>query len=540
MPKFPLRDLGSVGLVSDRHPVDVSLVAFTDAINVRFDGRGVSRSSIFKYIDPDYTYSKTPTGLVFGSSSVEGFLITAFSDGSLEQWNNGTVTDVSATETPNSGNNQITYTELGGLIYINRGHSQPLYRTDPFSGAFQTLPGWDASHTCVSLRRFKDYLIAINVTQGAYEYPGMVKWSNTALPGSPPADWYIDGTDGSNGGENVLNDISGGLVDGHPMASSFILYGDFQSWRMEHIGGNDIFGFYKLFDDAGIMAPNCVVDVNNIHYVFGRNDIYIHDGITKSSIADDRIKSLIFDDMDYDNRDRCFVLHDELKHEIHFCYPTKSSNAPWSSDDITGCNRSAVYNYIHNTWSMCDMPSAVAATELTLHFSPTWDDFTPEEWENAYQKWSGWVSASPRSSVILCSGNPALSAPAAPYFLDDAIGLQSSEPVMDIWWEGTAQMRKKDLDDLGFSLSDRKWVRRIIPQSSAYDDTSHFNISAGSSASLNGPVLWDKGKDFYPISDTKYDCRINGKYISLRFSFPPGEYCEIGGFDLDIEKVAGR
>ena len=39
---------------------------------------------------------------------------------------------------------------------------------------------------------------------------------------------------------------------------------------------------------AGLINENCVVEVEGKHYCFGRDDIIVHDGTTKQSIADER------------------------------------------------------------------------------------------------------------------------------------------------------------------------------------------------------------------------------------------------------------
>ena len=86
---------------------------------------------------------------------------------------------------------------------------------------------------------------------------------------------------------------------------------------MEFIGGQFIFQTRKLFNDAGVINQNCVVEADGRHYVFGPNDIYAHDGTTKQSICDERTKSFIFDNLNNDNADVCFAMHNHNSQRNH-------------------------------------------------------------------------------------------------------------------------------------------------------------------------------------------------------------------------------
>lgn len=44
-----------------------------------------------------------------------------------------------------------------------------------------TLPGWGATDVAAVVRPYKNFLIALNITKGAVNYPHMVKWSHRCL-----------------------------------------------------------------------------------------------------------------------------------------------------------------------------------------------------------------------------------------------------------------------------------------------------------------------------------------------------------------------
>jgi hypothetical protein len=54
---------------------------------------------------------------------------------------------------------------------------------------------------------------------------------------------------------------------------------------------DDVYAYRRLPFSAGAISTNCVVEVNNRHYVFGATDIWMHDGLSMTSIADRRCAS---------------------------------------------------------------------------------------------------------------------------------------------------------------------------------------------------------------------------------------------------------
>ena len=160
------------------------------------------------------------------------------------------------------------------------------------------------------------------------------------------------------------------IIDGLSLGSNFIIYSSDQTWLMEFIGGQFIFQTRKLFNDAGAINQNCVVEADGRHYVFGPNDIYAHDGTTKQSICDERTKSFIFDNLNNDNTDVCFAMHNTNLNEIMFCY--MSGDADTAFPNANRCNRGAVYNYRNNTWTFYDLPNVSSGTQANVNSVATY------------------------------------------------------------------------------------------------------------------------------------------------------------------------
>lgn len=537
MPTVPLRGVGEVGILPDLNPQDTPLSAWTDARNMRFSESSISRYSVFKKAAADYTYAKTPVGVLNGYANGEGYLVTVFTDGTMQELNNATISNVSPTGA-SGGADQITTCTLGGVTYVNVPSFGPVYRENPGDGAFVRVPGWSLSDRCQSLRSYKDFLIAINVSISGVDNGGMIKWSNAAQYGAPPSDWSVTSSS-SLAGETVVNDLRGWLVDGFAMADSFIVYGLNQTFRMDYIGAPFIFRVTKLFDDQGAMARNCVVEVDNRHYVFGKTDIYVHDGVSKQSIATSRVSKTIFEDLDYGNIDRCFTYHDRTNNEIAFCYPSIDDKCPWPIHPVMGCNKAAIYNYKFDTWTFVDLPSLVGGTDVILTSVSDWNDFTT--WSDVPQTWASFTSSKPSSLLLASAGNPSTSKAAQAYFLDNLFrGRLPNTIDNDVFWDAFAEMKFKDLDEIGANIYGRKIVTRIVPQYRIWQSGDSMTMQIGQSRTPSGDIQWGPEKVFNGYTQDKYDSRINGRYLSLRIEVPAGKYAEFSGYDVNIEQISGR
>lgn len=540
MPIIPVRNLGSLGLITDINPQDLPLVAWTDARNVRFSEGSVSRYSVFKLFDESYTYQKRPVGVIQGGQKeTDGKLVTIFHDGSMEEWYNDTTTDVTPTGTLGDNTDQITTCRLGGLTYVHRPSDIPVYRDSLGYGNFEQMTSWDSEDRCESLRAYKDFLIALNVTKSNVHYPTMVKWSDATQAGQPPTNWdYTD--DSSLAGENVLNDADGPIVDGGVLGDAFIIYTETETFRMDYIGGGLLFRTQKLFSDQGAISKNCYATVGGMHYVFGRSDIYVHDGMSKKSLAQKRIAKRLYADIDYDYLDRCFVYHDKYRQEIGFCYVSLSDDMPWVSADIEGCNRAALYNYSEDTWTLVDLPSAISWVNSSKEYSTNWDDMGVG-WEAESTIWKVFEGQSPAAMVLITTGNPEANVEARPYFLDSLKeGRVTTDACTKILWDGYVEGIYKDLDELETPIYGRKMVSTIYPQFGTMDPLDPVLIKVGDSQGLNNPIQWGREMAMLPWTEHKYDTRVNGRYLSMAIRFPDGNYTDIGGYDLDVKYIAHR
>ena len=125
-----------------------------------------------------------------------------------------------------------------------------------------------------------------------------------------------------------------------------------------------------MFTDDGLISQNCAVEVEGFHYCFGASDLYRHDGTTKQSICDERVKNFVFQNLNTNKANVCFVQHNPNLNEIYFCY--LSADADVAFPNATRCNRAAAYNYRNNTWSFYDLPNVSSGTTANVNSVTTY------------------------------------------------------------------------------------------------------------------------------------------------------------------------
>ena len=537
---FPVRQLGRYGIITDVAPYDLPLEAWSGGRNVRFKNGAIERyDALAKVLDETASQvGDPPAGLVSILSDDDDDKIILVDDNFILRERDGsTVTDVTVVgHTPSVNTTKITSTQLGGITYINRNTNLPVFRLSSGTGAFANLTNWDASWLCQSLRSFKDYLIAINVTKSGTNYPGMVKWSNATQGGAVPDTWDPLAV-GSLAGENVLNDIIGSLVDGMPLRNEFIVYSRRQAYMMEEIGAPLVFSFRKIFDDDGIISQNCCVEVDGKHYVFGFTDIYVHDGISRQSLTDDRTKRFIFGNLNRSQQDRCFVAHHEEANEILFAYPSTASDLVVQGEDY--CNTAAVFNYVDNTWTFIDLPNVSAMVLGGVSSSLLWSDMT-ENWSDMAVSWKG-LSDTKKRTILVAGRGYGGTVNEALYGFDAITGGILAFPILDeTLYESFVTRDKIDMDNLGLDIEVRKLIRKLLPQVRSKTESGTVEFTLGRSAAPGSTTTWDSPVSFDTINSHKIDARLHHRYLSLKYKLEGRSDNIFSGMDIDFIPLSRR
>lgn len=536
MPLLPVRELGKAGVITDKSPYNLPATAFSRAVNVRFDEGKVSRAPVFRSVKDSLGF--TPRH-AHGIVPATGFdtLIVCTDDYQIKEYANGTITDRSGVISTNNDPRPYTSTDLADVNYINRPDKVPHFRL-PSGTDFAALTNWPSTYRCASLRSYGDFLIALNTTEGSNQFPTRVRHSNITLANSIPDSW--DETDTTkSAGFNDLVQMQTEIIDGQTLNSNFIIYSSDQVWRMEFVGGQFIFNFRKLFTDSGIINQNCVVEVEGKHYVFDNSDIYIHDGVTKKSICDERVKNFVFRGLNYNNRNRCFVHHNSSLNEVYFCYQSGDDLVSFTNSDR--CNRAAVYNYRNDSWSFMDLPNVSSSTEININTVTTYANSGSLTYDKVGGSYYDQEDSFERHSVMVGEANT-----------DDGL---TSDKIFAVDLNDTGRVAFQrdnaatkpvvlervglDLDELSQPLTGYKIISSIYPQALSLNEDKTMIFEFGASDHPNLSPTYLSSSTFTIDTDHKIDSRASGRYLSYKISFSDFKDFEFSGFDVNV-KTTGR
>ncbi len=533
MVNVPFRGLADKGILRDPAPYQLDLNAWSRGSNVRFHGNGAEAAPIFRTVQdalPDIPQ------FCIGYRPPSGFdsVYFAGTTGRLWSYSSGAVTEVTQSGwVPASDPRAWTGTFLADVLYLNHPNTVPVALL-PSSSQFVTLTGWSSSWTCRSLRGFGDYVIALNVVKSAVSYPSMVKWSDLTLAGQMPGSWNQNDPTTS-AGENILEGLDTPLLDGLPLQNNFILYTSNQVWAMAPSGNYNIFNFTRVFGEGGILAPNCAAERDGKHYVFGPDDIYVHDGVSKLSLVDSKNKDAVFRTINKQLADCAFVQFMPRTDDVLFAYPSADTDAAFPQSG-SGCNRGFVYSVTKDTGSFVDLPNVTASTLANVANTLTYAD-TPvtttystvggSYWdqEGGYDRVPVFTSCVQTNiltnSRLLAYDFYSRGTVASPFCAE-----ASSAPLLE--------RTGIDLDQLGTDIGTAKLARRMFPQVVLYGTEAPINIFVGSSMTPSGQITWAGPFQFDPTMQYKVDFRRGGRYLALRFVAPPTLDFSLPGIDLDV------
>ena len=230
MPLIKVKNTGKIGVIRDLSDHELPINAWTDCKNIRFlDGMA---EQFLGHGEVYATPPVTPYHILPCVIGTERYWLYAGSQkiyavnvaGGVVTHTNITRQTAGVDVNYTGALNAWTSTLLGGVPILNAGNV-----TDPpqswdlnVANNCAALANWPANTYCKALRSYKNFLIALNITKTATNYPFMVKWSHPAVPGAVPSSW--DETDPTkDAGEFDLAEGYDPIVDGLQLRESFIV-----------------------------------------------------------------------------------------------------------------------------------------------------------------------------------------------------------------------------------------------------------------------------------------------------------------------------
>ena len=352
------------------------------------------------------------------------------------------------------------------------------------------LRNWPPGQSCKSIRSFRTFLVGLNWSRSNKE-PRLVKWSTEASYGSPPSTWREDDAT-LDSGEYELSDTPGEIVDGLPLGDSFLIYKDDSIYVMNYVGTPYIFSFKLLSPTIGALSKNAIAEYEGGHFFIGNSDCYICNGQTVQPLLPNRMRRAMFENINGDDYEKCYVAADYVRNEMLACFP--------SSDSAT-VDRALIWNWKDNTFSFRDLPDAAhtIAGVFDITEGATWDT-NAETWDLGSGAWGTRNYDNVKESLVFCD-------------------ITNTKIYRDDYGnkEDTANMTSY-IERTGIDLNDAqsvKFVSAVYPQIEVSGNNT-VNVYVGRQMSTEEGVTWEGPTAFNPNTQSKVSCRVSGKYFGIK------------------------
>jgi hypothetical protein len=455
---------------------------------------------------------------VFATPAVTPYFIMPYATTSARYWvhagvaavyvDDGTTrTDITGTAPTGGVDDRWSGGSLNGVMVLNNGVDKPMFWGGDTATNLATLTGWGATHKCATLRPFKNFLVALDITKGSTRYPHMVKWSDIAVPGAIPTSW--DETNPAlDAGENDLAETSDLLVDCLPLGDVNIIYKERSMYAMQYVGAPYIFRFQRLPGDVGMLAKGCAVATPVGHVVLSAGDVVVHSGQGTTSIANSVMRNYIFSNINASYYKRAFVTANPQRSEVWICFP-------FGNDEV--CTRACVWNWLTKSWSIRVLDSVTYGDcgQINIADTSTWAD--TGTWSTDDSSWNENEYSPAEARLMLSHSTPRIS-------LADT-GTSDFGSVITALLERTGM----HLD----SPNAVKTVRAIYPRIDGVSG-AEVSIQVGASMVADSAPTWQDAVTFRIGIDQKIDTFATGRFIALRITNTDYPRWRLRSFDIDF------
>ena len=462
------------------------------------------------------TYSARDTGT--GVITLSGTTANAHPDTSVVTPSGSTSTTDNAYGA-NTTDKKWTTTNLNGIVVATDGFDTP--QMWPISGGipaigipFKELRNWPSGNKCKSIRSFRTFLVGLNWERTDNE-PRLVKWSTEAAYGSPPTSW--DAADATlDAGEYQLADTPGDIIDGLPLGDSFLIYKNDSIYIMNYIGTPYIFSFKLLSPTIGCLAKNAVKEFESGHFFIGNSDFYICNGQKVSPLLPERLRRTVFDELNGDNYEKCFVAADYVRNEMIAAYPAGSS---------TVVDRAVLWNWKTNTFSLRDLPdtSYINAGIIEITAGTIWNTVTGT-WNAGSGAWGSTNYDNVAENLVFADVTNTK-------IYRDNKGNTKDGTDMTSYIERTGY----DLND----SSSVKFVSAVYPEIEVSGSNS-VNVYIGHQMSTEDGITWEGPVLFNPNTQSKVSCRVSGKYFGVKFESTGDFDWKLHGLSFEVQPRGRR
>jgi hypothetical protein len=248
----------------------------------------------------------------------------------------------------------------------------------------------------------------------------------------------------------------------------------------------------------------------------GNSDFYVCNGQTITPMLSNKLRRTVFDELNGDNYQKCFVAADYVRNEMMACYPSGSS---------TVVDKALIWNWKDNTFSFRDLPD-------TSHISSGIAEITAGAlWSGATLTWDAdsdpWGSTN-YDNVIK---NIVFADVTNTKIFRDNKGNKKDTATMDAYIERS-----------GYDLGDPqsvKFVSAVYPQIEVSGNNT-VNVYIGRQMSTEDGITWEGPVAFNPNTQSKVSCRISGKYFGIKVMSDTDIDWKLHGLSFEVQQRGTR
>jgi hypothetical protein len=258
------------------------------------------------------------------------------------------------------------------------------------------------------------------------------------------------------------------------------------------------------------LNPNCVAEVDGFHVVLTGSDVIVHDGQSAQSVLDKQTRRYLFQNIDVDNPDKCFVFKNPFFNEVFVCYPAIGSSS---------CNMAMVWNYKDRTVSFREIPNLNHAAPGPVDNGLIGDwaqDSAP--WDSDLTLWNGPDLVPSTARTIMASANTKL------YMMDSSASFDGVIPQAYIERRGLSFGEPEAI----------KLVRGIRPRIIGNTgETVKIRVGWSNRDPYEDPT-WGPTMEHVIGRTVANDCLVSGRYIAVRLETSTAFQWRLDSYDIDL------
>jgi hypothetical protein len=179
----------------------------------------------------------------------------------------------------------------------------------------------------------------------------MVRWSDQ----EDPVDWTPTATNTS-GSQRVSSGSE--IIAAQKTRQEMLIWTDSALHAMRFTGPPFTFGFSMLANNISIIGPNAITTVGDKVFWMDRENFYVYTG--RVQVIPCTLLRYVFDDINLEQKDKCFAASNRMFDEVFWFYPTADSNE---------IDRYVKFNFTENTWDLGSLVRT-AWVDYGIHNNP--------------------------------------------------------------------------------------------------------------------------------------------------------------------------